>query len=58
MGDICYLEETQKKKLIFGLKMGNKVYLVYSDVCVLSQVWLCNLMDCSPPDSSVHGIFR
>ena len=26
--------------------------------CVLSCVWLCNFMDCSPPDSSVHGIFQ
>ena len=23
---------------------------------MLSRVWLCNLMDCTPPDSSVHGI--
>ena len=23
----------------------------------LSRVWLCNLKDCSPPGSSVHGIF-
>ena len=23
---------------------------------MLSSVWLCNLMDCTPPDSSVHGI--
>ena len=29
--------------------------------CVLSHfghIWLCNLVDCSPPDSSVHGIYR
>ena len=26
---------------------------------LLSHVWLfCNLMDCSPPGSSVHGIFQ
>ena len=24
----------------------------------LSCVWLCNPMDCSPPNSSVHGIFQ
>ena len=24
----------------------------------LSYVWLCNLMNCSPPGSSVHGIFQ
>ena len=26
-------------------------------VCVLSHVWLCDPMDCSPQGSSVHGIF-
>ena len=34
---------------------------VYSDpVYVLIQLYLtlCDLMDCSPPDSSVHGIFQ
>ena len=25
-------------------------------LCVLSHVWLCNPIDCSPPGSSVHGI--
>ena len=24
----------------------------------LSCVWLCNLMDCRPPGSSVHGVFQ
>ena len=27
-------------------------------LCVLSHVWLWNPTDCSPPVSSVHGIFR
>ena len=27
-------------------------------VCVLSRVQLCNSMDCSPLDSSVHGTFQ
>ena len=27
-------------------------------VCVLSHVRLCNPVDCSPPSSSVHGIFQ
>ena len=28
-------------------------------VCVFSHVWLfCDPMDCSPPGSSVHGIFQ
>ena len=29
-----------------------------SEVKSLSHVWLCNPMDCSPPGSSVHGIFQ
>ena len=27
-------------------------------VCMLSCVWLCNSMGCSPPGSSVHGLFQ
>ena len=27
-------------------------------VCVLGRVWLCDPTDCSPPGSSVHGIFQ
>ena len=27
-------------------------------VCVLSHVWICGPMDCSPSGSSVHGIFQ
>ena len=27
-------------------------------VKLLSRVWLCDLMDCSLPGSSVHGVFR
>ena len=34
----------------------NLCYL--SSMCVLSHVWLCDPMDCSPPGSSVHGIFQ
>ena len=26
--------------------------------CVLSHVWLCDSLDCSPLGSSVHGIFQ
>ena len=26
-------------------------------MCLLSHVWLCDPMDCSPPGSSIHGIF-
>ena len=31
---------------------------LHSTACVLSCVQLCNPMDCSPPVSSVHGIFQ
>ena len=27
-------------------------------ICMLSRVWLCKPTDCSPPGSSVHGIFQ
>ena len=30
----------------------------FGDVCVFSRVWLCDPTDCSPPDSSVHGILH
>ena len=48
-------------------KMLSCVYLVCLYVCVcmfvnvlqlLSRVRLCDLMDRSPPDSSVHGILQ
>ena len=35
-----------------------KVRSISACVCVLSHVWLCDPMDCSPPGSSVHGIFQ
>ena len=34
---------------------------IYTTVCMLSRVWLfadCKDLDCSPPGSSVHGIFQ
>ena len=30
---------------------------IHTHACLLSHVRLCNSMDCSPPGSSVHGIF-
>ena len=35
-------------------------YILCACVCaqLLSHVWLCNSMDCSPPGSSVHGILQ
>ena len=32
--------------------------VILSVLCVLSPIRLCNPMDCSPPGSSVHGIFQ
>ena len=32
------------------------ISVIHLCVCMLSGVWLCNPMDCSPPGSSVHGI--
>ena len=34
------------------------LYAEWSEVKSLSCVQLCNAMDCSLPDSSVHGIFQ
>ena len=31
---------------------------VYMHAQSLRLIWLCNLMDCGPPDSSIHGILQ
>ena len=36
----------------------NRILCVCAHSWALSCVWLCNCMDCSPPGSSVHGIFQ
>ena len=46
---------------IYCLTVANLSFIVYSErvdsiVCMLICVRLCDLMDCSPPDSSVDGI--
>ena len=43
---ICYY-------LSISLKKKKNVH-----ACILSCVWLCNPIDCSPPGSSVYGIFQ
>ena len=53
--------------LSLQLYVYNKIYLTYTLLyslllCLCAQslqlyLTLCNLMDCSPPGSSVHGIF-
>ena len=44
---ICYylsISFSKKKKIVHA--------------CILRCVWLCNPIDCSPPGSSVYGIFQ
>ena len=40
--------------------MATTVRLTFCYYCLVAQscLTLCNLMDCSPPGSSVHGIFQ
>ena len=33
-------------------------FSLYICLCVLSCVWLCDLLDCTPPGSSLHGILQ
>ena len=39
-------------------KVGDKSKFGHHRVCMLSRVQLCDPIDCSPPGSSVHGIFQ
>ena len=39
------------------MKLKRMCHVVIPEDKVLSHVWLCDPMDCNPPDSSVHGIF-
>ena len=43
--------------LLLGQLVGKGVKLVLGLCCVLSHSVMSNSMDCSLPDSSVHGIF-
>ena len=44
---------------ILGLKLRHYTTTLYTvRACVLSHIWLCDRMDCSPPGSSVHGILQ
>ena len=42
----------------FALILCCFFYLDIVKVKSLSHVWLCDPMDCSPPGSSIHGIFK
>ena len=42
----------------FALILCCFFYLEIVKVKSLSHVWLCDPMDCSPPGSSIHGIFK
>ena len=48
------------KKKYIQLIWKNFTYSPVCAVCLVTQLFLtlCNLMDCSPPGSSVHGIFQ
>ena len=45
-----------KTKLLFEKLLRNLALVVYGQVQLYPT--LCDLMDCSPLDSSVHGIFQ
>ena len=34
------------------------ILVIIVDAQLLSRVWLCDPMDCSPPSSSVHGVLQ
>ena len=44
---------------IIAVNIGEQVSIwVCVWVCVLSHIWLCDPVDCSPPGSSVHGLLQ
>ena len=48
-----------KKKIHRAVLAKQPIGEIVLSAQLLSCVWLfCNLMDCSSPDSSVHGIFQ
>ena len=53
------LPKTFLMRLVMLTKYGVLIlYELCQHLCVQSCLTLCNPMDCSPPDSSVHGIFQ
>ena len=50
--------ETQNHYIPSFSPLRGILSLCHCLACVLSCVCLCNLMDCSPPGSSVHGTFQ
>ena len=51
MGDIC-------SSICIQPEAGGSPVCLYSAVCAPSCPTLCDSMDCSPPSSSMHGIFQ
>ena len=48
--------------LVSAVKQSESVIHIDIHICICAQllghVWLCDFMDCSPPGSSVYGIFQ
>ena len=55
---INFCEEKCLKLLFFPLLFANSALPSPCKCLLLSHVWLCDPMDCSPPGSSVHGILQ
>ena len=56
---ICYACLSAKHFMwIFSLFFLISLYTECRGLCMLNHVWLCDATDCSPPGSSVYGIFH
>ena len=56
-----YLTWSQQQQLIYPIEFVYYITVskdMFGNVKLCSHVWLCDLMDCSLPGSSVHGIFQ
>ena len=53
-------QECVKRFMIHVIRLSGPgmVTLISVSVCAQLCLMLCNTLDCSPPDSSVHGIFQ
>ena len=56
---ISFPKKVKKEKSMSWLLLVHKMYLIYTYRNVAQSCpTLCDPMDCSPPGSSVHGIFQ